>query len=149
MDVIAVSDIRDVRDCGGPSEEEPAFIPNSFVVEEVHGCCWSLFTDTIDSMVCLCPTPVYTDSHETSTGENRGRVNLLLRRPQDRSSPTFIPQWSFDRNSIHFSHSPLNPGSLFLVVPCHDPPQATHTPTIVLFHELSLDGCCIYTICLL
>ena len=66
MDVIVVSDLRDVRDCRGVSEEEPAFIPNSFVIEEVHGCCWSLFTDTQDSMVRLVPpssAPALTTIH--------------------------------------------------------------------------------------
>lgn len=79
VDVIVVSDLRDVRDCGGPSEEEPTFIPNSFVIEEVHGCCWSLFTDTQDAMVCL--HSVLVDPNlKAFTGESDGRVNIHLRR---------------------------------------------------------------------
>lgn len=53
VDVIALSDIRTVRDCGDPSEEEPTFTPNlnSFMIEETSGCCWSLFTDTAEEKV--------------------------------------------------------------------------------------------------
>ena len=93
MDVISVSDIRDVRDCGSVSEEEPAFIPNSFVIEEIHRCCWSLFTDTGDAMVCLRSTLVSAEpNHDTFTGENNGRIDFLFRRPQDWSFPMFISQ---------------------------------------------------------
>jgi len=82
VDVIAISDIHDVRVCRGVSEEEPAFIPNSFVIEEIHGCCWSFFTDTTDAMVRLSSSLAHIDSdHDASTGENHGRANLLLRRP--------------------------------------------------------------------
>lgn len=82
MDVILVSDIRDVRDCGGPSEEEPAFIPNSFVIEEVHGCCWSLFTDTPDIMVCFHSVLALTGvDADPLTGEGDGCVDILLRCP--------------------------------------------------------------------
>lgn len=66
VDVIVISDIRDVRDCGGPSEEEPAFIPNSFIIEEVHGCCWSLFTDAEDAMERVMAALVFcSDVHKT------------------------------------------------------------------------------------
>ena len=82
MDVITLSDIRDVRDCGDVSEEEPGFIPNSFVIEEVHRYCWSIFTDTQDTMVCLRFIPTSTGPyHDAFTGENNGRIDLLLRRP--------------------------------------------------------------------
>lgn len=152
MDVIVASDIRDVRDCGGPSEEEPGFIPHTFVIEEIHGCCWSLFTDTHDSMVCLRPTLALADSHhDISTGENYGCVNLLLRRSQGRFFQKIIPH--FNRNFIHFSHSSLIPGSLFLTYYRDGPLSSrdcTYTPTVLSFHALSLDGsCCIYTIWLL
>ncbi|KAF9785110.1 hypothetical protein BJ322DRAFT_1061390 [Thelephora terrestris] len=80
VDLIVVSDIRDVRNCGGPSEEEPTFIPNSFVIEEVHGCCWSLFTDTQDAMVCL--QSVLVDPNlKAFTGKCDGRVDIHLGRP--------------------------------------------------------------------
>ena len=111
MDVITLSDIRDVRDCGDVSEEEPGFIPNSFVIEEVHRYCWSIFTDTQDALVCLCPIPVSScPDHNTSTGENNGRVDLLFGCPQGRSFPA-----SFKQHSIRLSHSPPIPGSLFLI----------------------------------
>lgn len=84
VDVISVSDIRDVRNCGGPSEEEPAFIPNSFVIEEIHGCCWSLFTDTEDIMEKLMAALVFcSDVHKTGhprssspTRNSTGAVSL-------------------------------------------------------------------------
>lgn len=137
MDVVTVSDILDVRDCGGVSEEEPAFIPNSFVIEEIHRFCWSLFTDTQDAMVRVWSAPFPTDSnHSAFTGENNGRVDFLLRRPQDWSFTKFIPHWSFVQNSIHVSHSPLIPGSLSLIVL-----DQTYTP-IVSYPTSSLDGSC-------
>ena len=144
MDVITVSDILDVRDCGGVSEEEPAFIPNSFVIEEIHRFCWSLFTDTQDAMVRVCSVLVPTDSnHGTFTGENNGRVDFLLRRPQDWSFTKFIPHRSFVQNSIHVSHSPLIPGSLSLIVLClssrFPPADQMYTP-IVSYPTSSLDG---------
>lgn len=55
-DVIQVGDIRDVRDAGAIAEEEPEFIPFSFVVEEVEGGCWSMFTDdqeTKDTLIAV------------------------------------------------------------------------------------------------
>lgn len=71
VDVIVVSDVRDVRGCGGPSEEEPAFIPNSFVIEEVHGCCWSLFTDTQNSMERVMAALIFcSDVHKTGHSRN-------------------------------------------------------------------------------
>jgi hypothetical protein len=110
VDVITVSDIRDVRDCGDVTEEEPAFIPNSFVIEELHGCCWSLFTDTQEAMVRHCPIIVYTEAnHGVFTGENNGCNDLLLGRPQEHSFPKVIPHWP-SWSSIRFSHSPLIPG---------------------------------------
>lgn len=152
MDVIAISDIRDVRDCGGPSEEEPAFIPYSFVVEEVHGCCWSLFTDTQDAMVCLCSPPTQTDSHHDAfVGKNHGRINLLLRRSQDWSFQKTIHFWSHNWNIDCFSHPPLSSGHLFLIVPfpilVMPSTYYTYTPlNFFQLHMLTLDGsCCIYT----
>ena len=112
MDVITLSDIRDVRDCGDVSEEEPGFIPNSFVIEEVHRYCWSIFTDTQDAMVCLCPIPAPGDpDHYAFTGENNGRIDILFRCPQGRSLPS-SPKQRF----ILVSHSPPIAGSLFLII---------------------------------
>lgn len=81
MDIIAVSDIRSVRDGGGPSEEEPAFIPNSFVVEEVHGCCWFFFTDTPETKVRPC-TVLIDPNLKLLTGEGDGHITVLSGRPQ-------------------------------------------------------------------
>jgi len=112
VDVITLSDIRDVRDCGDVSEEEPGFIPNSFVIEEVHRYCWSIFTDTQDAMVCLCPIPISArPDHDAFTGENNGRVNILFGCPQGRPFPTSLKQ-----HSIRVSHSTPIPGSLYLIV---------------------------------
>jgi hypothetical protein len=51
-DVIQIADIRDVRDAGALAEEEPEFIPFSFVVEEAEAGCWSMFTDDQYTKVC-------------------------------------------------------------------------------------------------
>ena len=51
VNVVTLSDTRDIGHCGDVSEEEPGFIPNSFVIEEVHRNCWSIFTNTQDAIV--------------------------------------------------------------------------------------------------
>jgi len=68
VDILYASEIRDVRNDGGPSEEEPAFIPNSFVVEDIHRCCWPLFTDTSDTMEKVMAALIFSSEiHKTST----------------------------------------------------------------------------------
>lgn len=91
VDVIIVSDIRDVRNCGSPSEEEPAFIPNSFVIEEVHGCCWSLFTDTQDAMERVMAALIFcSDVHKTG----HARDSSPARRSAGAVSVSRIPRLS-------------------------------------------------------
>lgn len=84
MDIITVSDISDVRDGGDPSEEEPAFIQNSFTIEELHKLRWSLFTDTPETMVRLCSVFVNLNLNFAFTGEGDGRIAVLFKHSQCR-----------------------------------------------------------------
>lgn len=109
MDIITVSNIRNVRECGGPSEEEPGFILNSFVIEEAHS--WSLFTDTPDTMVRLRSVLVDHDL-KTFTGQGYCRINILFRHSQCQPPLKPIPHPPHVLDSAHFLRSSLVSESL-------------------------------------
>lgn len=96
MDIITVSDIHDVRNGGGPSEEEPSFMPNSFVIEELkeRKLSWSLYTDTPDTMVCSCSTTLIVDLNlKIFPGEGDGRIDILFKRPQNQGPLKVTRLW--------------------------------------------------------
>lgn len=108
MDILEASDICDVRNGGEPSEEEAAFIPNFFLIEDTHRCCWSLFTDTSDEMVRFRSVLVRPDL-KASTGEGDGSVDILSRHPPPPLK--FVPRQPLDLDPVHFSHLSLSPSS--------------------------------------